>query len=74
MIAPDTVQTVSVNEAKLTGNPEDAVAINVTVDPTLWAAGAVNDNVWLAWLTVTESVLLLDAPLLASPLYAAVSV
>jgi len=52
-VAPDTVQTAGVVEAKLTGSPELAVAEIVngaTPNATLLSEG--NAIVWVAWLTV----------------------
>jgi hypothetical protein len=49
--APATVQTAVVVDAKLTGNPELAVALSVAVEPTDPLPGAANVMVWVAWLT-----------------------
>jgi len=50
-VAPETVQTDGVVEAKLTANPELADAIRATWPPTVWAGIAANVMVWVAWLT-----------------------
>jgi hypothetical protein len=41
-VEPDTVQTEAVVDAKLTGNPELAVAVNVTEEAAGWLVIAVN--------------------------------
>ena len=48
-VATDTVQTAEVNEAKLTGKPEEAVALTVNgAVPTTWFATAPKLIVWVA--------------------------
>jgi hypothetical protein len=46
-VAPETVQTADVVEAKLTGRPELAEAERVSLVPTVWAVMASKATVWL---------------------------
>ena len=60
-VAPDTVQTDSVVEVKLTTRPEDAGALIVNGGlPWAWFARAPKAIVWLACVTIIEIALLID--------------
>jgi hypothetical protein len=52
-VAPDTVQTVVVSEAKLTVRPEDAAALSTKgAVPSPWLESAAKLMVWLSCVTV----------------------
>ena len=71
---PEMVQTAPVSEAKLTGNPDDAVALIASgVLCHGFAATAPKVMVWFAGATVTETVVLVDIEFAVSPLKVAVS-
>jgi hypothetical protein len=67
-VAPDTVQTGSVVDVKLTGRPEEAVALTVNGAVfRAWFERAPKVMVWLASVTVTEIVLLVEGVYAESP-------
>ena len=67
-IAPDTVQTDSVVDVKLTVRPEDAVALTVNgAVPSALFESAPKAMVWLVCATVIETVLLLEAAVAEPP-------
>ena len=51
-VAPEIVHTVGVVEAKLTGRPELAMAVRLSVVSAYCAAIAAKLIVWVAWWTV----------------------
>jgi hypothetical protein len=52
-VAPDTVQTEGLVDAKLTGKPEDAVALSANgAVPKAWFDGPTKLMVWLPGVTV----------------------
>ena len=50
-VVPETVQTEGVRDAKLTVNPEVAVAVRFSGVPTVWPAIGAKEMVWVAWPT-----------------------
>ena len=53
-VEPDTVQTEAVVDAKLTGNPELAVAVKVMEETAGWLAIAAKVIVWLVGVAGPE--------------------
>jgi hypothetical protein len=53
-VAPETVQTAVVLEAKLTASPELADALRLALPPTVWVAMAANVIVWVCGTTVND--------------------
>src|SRR3954453_7943626 len=51
-VVPETVQTVAVNEVKLTGRPELADALRATVVPCTWPGIALKAIVWVSAIPV----------------------
>jgi hypothetical protein len=60
-VVPETVQTLVVVEAKLTANPEEAVATRVSVVPTVWAPGLAKVMVCAIGAAFTVRAIVVDA-------------
>ena len=67
-VVPETVHTGDVSDEKLTGNPDEAVALTVNGDAaSVRSASAPKLIVWLATVMDCDSGALLEAVLPASP-------
>ena len=67
-VVPATVHTAVVSDEKLTGNPDDAVALTVNGDAaSVRSASAPKLIVWSATVMTCDSGVLLEAALPASP-------
>src|SRR4029077_5567142 len=74
-LAPETVQTAIEAEAKLTGRPEDALALSVNGAVPIGRSGSgANAMVWSAGCTTVAWIEAEDSAKLLSPLYDATTV
>ena len=74
-LAPETVQTAIEAEAKLTGRPEDALALSVNGAVPIGRSGSgANAMVWAAGCTTVAWIEAEDSTKLLSPLYDATTV